>query len=82
MTGYVLRPDLRTCKAVGASPTLLFANRIDIRQVRNYRKYCNMKVIRAYETSSWIVRFSQLWSIEQNNDQQSTNPARRELVDM
>ncbi|RZC38041.1 low-density lipoprotein receptor-related protein 4, partial [Asbolus verrucosus] len=33
MTGYVLRPDLRTCKALGAPPTLLFANRIDIRQV-------------------------------------------------
>ncbi|KAJ8919440.1 hypothetical protein NQ315_016538 [Exocentrus adspersus] len=33
MTGYVLRPDLRTCKAVGAPPTLLFANRIDIREV-------------------------------------------------
>ncbi|KAJ8982651.1 hypothetical protein NQ317_019052 [Molorchus minor] len=33
MTGYVLRPDLRTCKAVGAAPTLLFANKIDIRQV-------------------------------------------------
>ncbi|KAJ8946706.1 hypothetical protein NQ318_006964 [Aromia moschata] len=33
MTGYVLRPDLRTCKAMGAPPTLLFANRIDIRQV-------------------------------------------------
>ncbi|XP_066145382.1 low-density lipoprotein receptor-related protein 4 isoform X1 [Euwallacea fornicatus] len=33
MTGYILRPDLRTCKAVGASPTLLFANRIDIRQM-------------------------------------------------
>ncbi|XP_050296892.1 low-density lipoprotein receptor-related protein 4 [Anthonomus grandis grandis] len=33
MTGYVLRPDLRTCKAVGAPPTLLFANRIDIRQM-------------------------------------------------
>lgn len=34
MTGYVLRPDLRSCKALGAPPTLLFANRIDIRQVR------------------------------------------------
>lgn len=33
MTGYVLRPDLRSCKAMGASPTLLFANRMDIRQV-------------------------------------------------
>ncbi|KAF7275128.1 hypothetical protein GWI33_012157, partial [Rhynchophorus ferrugineus] len=33
MTGYILRPDLRTCKAVGAPPTLLFANRIDIRQM-------------------------------------------------
>ncbi|XP_072376430.1 low-density lipoprotein receptor-related protein 4 [Diabrotica undecimpunctata] len=33
MTGYVLRPDLRTCKAMGAPPTLLFANRIDIREV-------------------------------------------------
>lgn len=34
MTGYILRPDLRTCKALGAPPTLLFANRVDIRQVR------------------------------------------------
>ncbi|KAF5269791.1 hypothetical protein FQA39_LY08572 [Lamprigera yunnana] len=33
MTGYILRPDLRTCKALGAPPTLLFANRMDIRQV-------------------------------------------------
>lgn len=36
MTGYVLRPDLRTCKAMGAPPTLLFANRIDIRQVMTF----------------------------------------------
>lgn len=34
MKGYVLRPDGRTCKAVGDPPTLLFANRVDIRQVR------------------------------------------------
>lgn len=33
MTGYTLRPDLRSCKALGGHPTLLFANRIDIRQV-------------------------------------------------
>ncbi|KRT81543.1 EGF-like domain containing protein [Oryctes borbonicus] len=33
MTGYILRPDLRSCKALGAPPTLLFANRLDIRQV-------------------------------------------------
>ncbi|CAG9854879.1 unnamed protein product [Phyllotreta striolata] len=33
MTGYVLRPDLRTCKAMGAPPTLIFANRVDIREV-------------------------------------------------
>ncbi|XP_052737933.1 low-density lipoprotein receptor-related protein 4 isoform X1 [Bicyclus anynana] len=33
MTGYVLRPDGRSCKAVGESPTLLFSNRIGIRQV-------------------------------------------------
>lgn len=33
MTGYILRPDLRSCKALGAPPTLLFANRMDIRQV-------------------------------------------------
>ncbi|XP_044749052.1 low-density lipoprotein receptor-related protein 4 [Coccinella septempunctata] len=32
LTGYVLRPDLRSCKAQGATPTLLFANRKDIRQ--------------------------------------------------
>ena len=38
MTGYVLRPDLRTCKALGAPPTLLFANRIDIRQVHLHTK--------------------------------------------
>lgn len=35
MTGYILRPDLRTCKALGAPPTLIFANRVDIRQVLN-----------------------------------------------
>lgn len=33
MTGYVLRPDGRSCKATGESPTLLFTNRIGIRQV-------------------------------------------------
>ncbi|XP_041973520.1 low-density lipoprotein receptor-related protein 4 isoform X2 [Aricia agestis] len=33
MTGYVLRPDGRSCKATGESPTLLFSNRIGIRQV-------------------------------------------------
>ncbi|XP_049541327.1 low-density lipoprotein receptor-related protein 4 [Anopheles darlingi] len=31
--GYVLRPDQRTCKAVGGSVKLLMANRADIRQV-------------------------------------------------
>ncbi|KAI5732042.1 hypothetical protein M8J77_020305 [Diaphorina citri] len=31
--GFILRPDERTCKPVGVQPTLLFANRIDIRQV-------------------------------------------------
>lgn len=33
MTGYVLRPDERSCKPTRESPTLLFSNRIDIRQV-------------------------------------------------
>lgn len=33
MTGYVLRPDGRSCKPTGESPTLLFSNRIGIRQV-------------------------------------------------
>ena len=34
LTGYQLRPDGRTCKALGPqAPTLLFANRLDIRQV-------------------------------------------------
>ncbi|KAI8440067.1 hypothetical protein MSG28_001491 [Choristoneura fumiferana] len=33
MTGYVLRPDRRSCKPTGESPTLLFSNRIGIRQV-------------------------------------------------
>ncbi|XP_014280390.1 low-density lipoprotein receptor-related protein 4 isoform X1 [Halyomorpha halys] len=38
--GYVLRPDNITCKAVGSPPTLLFANRIDIRQVSlDHQKY-------------------------------------------
>ncbi|XP_062539561.1 low-density lipoprotein receptor-related protein 4 [Armigeres subalbatus] len=31
--GYVLRPDNRTCKAVGGAVKLLMANRADIRQV-------------------------------------------------
>ncbi|KAJ9600525.1 hypothetical protein L9F63_026338, partial [Diploptera punctata] len=40
MTGYVLRPDGRTCKALGGAPTLIFANRVDIRQVSlNSAKY-------------------------------------------
>ncbi|XP_022829670.1 low-density lipoprotein receptor-related protein 4 [Spodoptera litura] len=33
MTGYVLRPDGRSCKPTGESPTLLFSNRVGIRQV-------------------------------------------------
>ncbi|KAJ2950742.1 hypothetical protein O0L34_g9004 [Tuta absoluta] len=33
MTGYVLRPDGRSCKSTGESPTLLFSNRVGIRQV-------------------------------------------------
>ncbi|XP_028028555.1 low-density lipoprotein receptor-related protein 4-like [Bombyx mandarina] len=33
MTGYILRPDERSCKPTGESPTLLFSNRIGIRQV-------------------------------------------------
>nr|XP_018898096.1 PREDICTED: low-density lipoprotein receptor-related protein 4 [Bemisia tabaci] len=31
--GYVLRPDGRTCKSMGVSPALIFANRVDVRQV-------------------------------------------------
>lgn len=31
--GYVLRPDLRTCKAMGGAVNLIMANRADIRQV-------------------------------------------------
>ncbi|XP_028171895.1 low-density lipoprotein receptor-related protein 4-like isoform X3 [Ostrinia furnacalis] len=33
MTGYILRPDGRSCKPTGESPSLLFSNRIGIRQV-------------------------------------------------
>lgn len=33
ITGYVLRPDLRTCKALGGAVKLIMANRADIRQV-------------------------------------------------
>jgi hypothetical protein len=33
ITGYVLRPDLRTCKALGGAVKLIMANRGDIRQV-------------------------------------------------
>lgn len=33
INGYVLRPDLRTCKALGGAVKLLMANRADIRQV-------------------------------------------------
>lgn len=31
--GYILRPDLRTCKALGGAVKLILANRVDIRQV-------------------------------------------------
>lgn len=31
--GYILRPDLRTCKALGGAVKLIMANRADIRQV-------------------------------------------------
>lgn len=33
LPGYVLRPDLRTCKALGGAVNLIMANRGDIRQV-------------------------------------------------
>jgi low-density lipoprotein receptor-related protein 4 len=33
ISGYVLRPDLRTCKALGGAVKLIMANRGDIRQV-------------------------------------------------
>lgn len=39
MKGYVLRPDGRTCKATGDPPTLIFANRVDIRQVSDPRAW-------------------------------------------
>lgn len=42
LPGYVLRPDLRTCKALGANPTLLFANRVDIRQVFMFNRQLNV----------------------------------------
>uniref|UniRef100_A0AAQ4RSN1 EGF-like domain-containing protein n=1 Tax=Gasterosteus aculeatus aculeatus TaxID=481459 RepID=A0AAQ4RSN1_GASAC len=35
--GYEVRPDKRSCKALGPEPVLLFANRIDIRQVLPHR---------------------------------------------
>ncbi|VVD03450.1 unnamed protein product, partial [Leptidea sinapis] len=53
MTGYVLRPDERSCKATGESPTLLFSNRIGVLALDyHYEKKLifwtenNMKVIR------------------------------------
>lgn len=32
-SGYILRPDLRTCKALGGAVKLIMANRADIREV-------------------------------------------------
>ncbi|XP_011296947.1 low-density lipoprotein receptor-related protein 4 isoform X1 [Fopius arisanus] len=33
ITGYILRPDMRTCKANGGNPSLILTNRVDIRRV-------------------------------------------------
>ncbi|KAF7998627.1 hypothetical protein HCN44_011035 [Aphidius gifuensis] len=33
IVGYVLRPDLRTCKAIGGNPSLILTNRVDIRKI-------------------------------------------------
>lgn len=42
-SGYVLRPDLRTCKALGGAVRLLMANRADIRQVAlNNNRYTSV----------------------------------------
>lgn len=42
VTGYVLRPDLRTCKALGGAVRLLMANRADIREMSlNSNSYSN-----------------------------------------
>ncbi|XP_063705428.1 low-density lipoprotein receptor-related protein 4 [Culicoides brevitarsis] len=43
LPGYVLRPDLRTCKAMGGAVNLIMANRADIRQVSlNNNKYISL----------------------------------------
>lgn len=43
LDGYILRPDLRTCKAMGSGVNLLMANRNDIRQVSlNTNKYTSL----------------------------------------
>lgn len=43
LAGYVLRPDLRTCKAMGGAVNLIMANRGDIRQVSlNNNKYISL----------------------------------------
>ena len=36
--GYVLRPDKKSCKALGQAVRLIFANRVDIRQVSLYEE--------------------------------------------
>lgn len=48
MTGYVLRPDERSCKPSGISPSLLFSNRVGIRQVLqeyNHVTFFNFNII-------------------------------------
>ncbi|XP_055684209.1 low-density lipoprotein receptor-related protein 4 [Lutzomyia longipalpis] len=42
VSGYVLRPDLRTCKALGSSMKLIMANRADLRQISLNKKYTSL----------------------------------------
>lgn len=59
MTGYVLRPDGRSCKPTGDPPVLLFSNRVGIRQVSQFKSSLTLYIQNLFRISiNVFVSFS------------------------